>query len=112
MKSNFTLHYDLQLIAEKAAAAVANGTSKPTESAKEKKPEGEQNGNIGFSINWKKLQFPCMLPAVTDDTSSSSDDDKSANSKAYSKPAGSSPKTSYTADEASLRNRAFVANKK
>lgn len=101
-----------RLIAEKAAAAVANGSSKPVEQSKDTQKssnESEQNGNIGFSINWKKFQFPCMLPAVTDDTSSS-DDDKTKT--AYPKPAGSSPKTSYTADETSLRNRAFVANKK
>lgn len=50
-----------------------------------------------------------MLPAVTDDNLSS-DDDKSSK-KAYPKPAGSNPKASYTSDESSLRNRAFVANK-
>lgn len=55
------------------------------------------------------MQIPCMLPAVTDDTSS--DDDK-CSKEAYPKPAGSTPKSSYTSDESSLRNRAFIANKK
>lgn len=89
------------MIAEKAAAAVQKKNDDQPQ------PKEEQN----VSVNWLKMKTPCMLPAVTDDTSSS-DDDKSSK-KAYPKPAGSTPKTnSYTADESSLRNRAFVSNKK
>lgn len=92
-----------QLIAEKAATALQkkdDGDSTPS------KEESQSTG-----VSWLKMKTPCMLPAVTDDTSSS-DDDKSSK-KAYPKPAGSTPKTnSYTADESSLRNRAFVSNKK
>ncbi|KAK7603572.1 hypothetical protein V9T40_003571 [Parthenolecanium corni] len=102
-----------RLIAEKAAAAlVANGHSKTAPSKEHEKPvvkEESKEKNIGFSVNWKKMQIPCMLPAVTDDTSS--DDDK-CSKEAYPKPAGSTPKSSYTSDESSLRNRAFIANKK
>jgi len=103
-----------QLIAEKAAAQVANGHSKSApskeqqEKPKAKEPSKESSSSVGFSVDWKKMQLPCMLPAVTDDTSS--DDDKSSK-QAYPKPAGSTPKSSYTSDESSLRNRAFVANK-
>ena len=93
----------LQLIAEKAAAAVNKKNDDQSQS-----PEENQKDP---SISWLKMKTPCMLPAVTDDTSSS-DDDKSSK-KAYPKPAGSTPKAnSYTADESSLRNRAFVSNKK
>lgn len=110
----------LQLIAEKAAAEVARNMKLEADQPSQQQQQQQKNkdeavkddnpNSARMSVSWTKMQIPCMLPAVTDDTSSS-DDDKSSK-KAYPKPAGSTPKSSYTADESPLRNRAFVANKK
>jgi len=93
-----------------AADAKAREDARTRGDEKPKKIENGKAKSIPINVNWMKMKTPCILPAVTDDTSD--EDDEASQEEAYTEPT-SKPRESYTSDESSaLRNRAFVSKNK